>query len=129
MVQRNTAPGTEPNLATYNKIKTYIASSAYISRQSGFPTTCLPLSVEGTDQIVEIIYGDLNDFEQVRSLFDKALDAFPNKEVHILVNCAGIQRRSPAVDFPEKEWDEVSPSPLFRLHDALSPFLAKFPVI
>lgn len=28
-------------------------------------------------------------------------------EIHVLVNCAGIQRRSPAVQFPEKDWDDV----------------------
>ncbi|TEB34117.1 NAD(P)-binding protein [Coprinellus micaceus] len=88
LVQRNTAAGAEPNLETYNKIKTYI-------------------STRDSNQIVEIVYGDLDDFEQVRGLFEKAVDVFPNKEIHILVNCAGIQRRSPAVDFPEKEWDEV----------------------
>lgn len=27
--------------------------------------------------------------------------------IHILVNCAGIQRRSPCVDFSEKDWDDV----------------------
>jgi hypothetical protein len=29
-------------------------------------------------------------------------------EIHILVNCAGIQRRAPAVQFPESDWDDVS---------------------
>ncbi|KAJ1311744.1 hypothetical protein OPQ81_010214 [Rhizoctonia solani] len=27
--------------------------------------------------------------------------------VHIMVNCGGIQRRAPAVEFPESYWDEV----------------------
>jgi NAD(P)-dependent dehydrogenase (short-subunit alcohol dehydrogenase family) len=28
--------------------------------------------------------------------------------IHILVNCAGIQRRSPCLDFPEEDWDKVA---------------------
>lgn len=113
MVQRNTAAGAEPNLETYNKIKTYISTSTYCPRRISAARLCLLPAVGDSDQIVEIVYGDLDDFEQVRGLFEKAVDVFPNKEIHILVNCAGIQRRSPAVDFPEKEWDEVSPSSLF----------------
>lgn len=27
--------------------------------------------------------------------------------IHVLVNCAGIQRRSPSVSFPESDWDDV----------------------
>ncbi|KII87775.1 hypothetical protein PLICRDRAFT_42270 [Plicaturopsis crispa FD-325 SS-3] len=27
--------------------------------------------------------------------------------IHVLVNCAGIQRRSPSVDFSENDWDDV----------------------
>jgi 2-deoxy-D-gluconate 3-dehydrogenase len=30
--------------------------------------------------------------------------------IHILVNCAGIQRRHPAVAFPESDWDDASAS-------------------
>jgi 2-deoxy-D-gluconate 3-dehydrogenase len=30
-----------------------------------------------------------------------------NGQIHILVNCAGIQRRSPSLDFSENDWDDV----------------------
>ena len=41
----------------------------------------------------------------VQKTVDKALDAFG--KVDILINNAGIIRRTPAIDFSEKDWDEV----------------------
>ncbi|TFK38170.1 NAD(P)-binding protein [Crucibulum laeve] len=55
---------------------------------------------------VEIIHCDLSDLSEVRTLFDKALTIMGG-EIHILVNCAGIQRRAPSVDFPEGDWNDV----------------------
>ncbi|KDQ58470.1 hypothetical protein JAAARDRAFT_154966 [Jaapia argillacea MUCL 33604] len=54
----------------------------------------------------EVVYCDLADLESVKTLFPKALEAMGG-EIHVLVNCAGIQRRSPSVDFSERDWDEV----------------------
>ncbi|CCX32431.1 hypothetical protein FPQ18DRAFT_124312 [Pyronema domesticum] len=34
-------------------------------------------------------------------------EMLPNGGIHILVNCAGIQRRNPAHEFPDSEWNEV----------------------
>ncbi|KAL6302684.1 NAD(P)-binding protein [Sparassis latifolia] len=61
------------------------------------------LALGRTAKIVEC---DLADLESVRALFTKALEAMGG-EIHVLVNCAGIQRRSPAVQFPESDWDDV----------------------
>lgn len=55
---------------------------------------------------VTIVECDLADLDSVKTLFPKALEAMGG-QIHILVNCAGIQRRSPAVLFPEKDWDDV----------------------
>lgn len=41
----------------------------------------------------------------VQKTVDKALDVFG--KVDILINNAGIIRRTPAIDFSEKDWDEV----------------------
>ncbi|KAI8972891.1 hypothetical protein BD414DRAFT_581188 [Trametes punicea] len=49
---------------------------------------------------------DLADLDAVRDLFKRALEAMGG-EIHVLVNCAGIQRRFPAVQFPESDWDDV----------------------
>ncbi|OCH85833.1 NAD-P-binding protein [Obba rivulosa] len=67
------------------------------------PTSAI-LAARGTPPTV--VECDLADLEAVRTLFGRALDAMGG-EIHILVNCAGIQRRAPAVEFPEKDWDEV----------------------
>lgn len=56
----------------------------------------------------EIAVCDLADLSAVKTVFDRALELMGG-EVHIMVNCGGIQRRAPAVDFPESDWDEVSP--------------------
>ncbi|GJJ14905.1 hypothetical protein Clacol_009175 [Clathrus columnatus] len=49
---------------------------------------------------------DLSDSDAVKSLFQNALDKMGGN-IHILVNCAGIQRRAPSVDFSEQDWDDV----------------------
>lgn len=81
LVQRQPESGAPPNLETYNAI--------------------LALGVQ-----VKVVHCDLSDIPAVRSLFQSALDAMGGR-IHILVNCAGIQRRSPCVDFLEKDWDDV----------------------
>lgn len=49
---------------------------------------------------------DLSDMTAVKSLFQTALDKMGGN-IHILVNCAGIQRRAPSVEFSEEDWDDV----------------------
>jgi 2-dehydro-3-deoxy-D-gluconate 5-dehydrogenase len=82
LVQREPTNGARPNLATLNTIQ--------------------PLGVK-----VEVVYCDLADLEAVKGVFQKALDIMGG-QIHILVNCAGIKRRSPSVDFTETDWDDVS---------------------
>jgi len=80
LVQREPASGVSPNLATFDTIRA--------------------LKVK-----VEVVYCDLADLEATKGVFQKALDVMG--EIHILVNCAGIQRRSPSIDFAESDWDDV----------------------
>jgi len=54
------------------------------------------------------VYCDLNNLDSVKGVFQNALDVMGGR-VDILVNCAGIQRRSPSVDFLETDWDDVRP--------------------
>lgn len=58
---------------------------------------------------------NLDDMEDVKTLFPRALEAFGwtaesggDGGIHVLVNCAGIQRRAPSVEFREGDWDDVS---------------------
>jgi 2-deoxy-D-gluconate 3-dehydrogenase len=81
LVQRNPAEGVSPNLETLNSIRALGVSA-------------------------EVVFCDLDDLEAVKQIFQKALDVM-NGQIHILVNCAGIQRRSPIVDFSESDWDDV----------------------
>ncbi|KIL61059.1 hypothetical protein M378DRAFT_167415 [Amanita muscaria Koide BX008] len=52
------------------------------------------------------VYCDLDDAQAVKQLFQNALDIMGG-QIHILVNSAGIQRRSPSLDFSEEDWDKV----------------------
>ncbi|KAG2156851.1 uncharacterized protein EDB93DRAFT_1125956 [Suillus bovinus] len=81
VVQRPPSPDAEPNMDTVNVIRS--------------------LGVN-----VQVVYCDLGNLDSVRELFPEALELMGGN-IHILVNCAGIQRRSPSVDFPEKDWDDV----------------------
>ncbi|KAG1846059.1 hypothetical protein DFJ58DRAFT_799677 [Suillus subalutaceus] len=81
VVQRHPSPDAEPNMDTVNAIRALGANA-------------------------EVVYCDLGNLDSVRELFPKALELMGGN-IHILVNCAGIQRRSPSVDFPEKDWDDV----------------------
>ncbi|KAF5389688.1 hypothetical protein D9757_006042 [Collybiopsis confluens] len=63
---------------------------------------------------VSAVYADISDTNSpadsgsgVKSVFPRALKVVPGERIDILVNCAGIQRRAPSVEFPESYWDEV----------------------
>ncbi|OJT06263.1 2-dehydro-3-deoxy-D-gluconate 5-dehydrogenase [Trametes pubescens] len=62
-------------------------------------------AITALGRTVKTVECDLADLDVVKGLFQQALDAMGG-EIHVLVNCAGIQRRSPAVQFPENDWDD-----------------------
>ncbi|MDR3564282.1 MAG: 2-dehydro-3-deoxy-D-gluconate 5-dehydrogenase KduD [Negativicutes bacterium] len=51
------------------------------------------------------IRADLGRIDLISEIVDTTMDEFG--KIDILVNCAGIIRRGPAVDFSEKDWDDV----------------------
>lgn len=66
----------------------------------------------GTKQQVEqlgrkatVFHADLANADDLRDLVKRITDA--GHDIDILVNCAGIQRRHPAHQFPEEDWNEV----------------------
>lgn len=67
-------------------------------------------SIAALGRTVKTVDCDLADLAAVRTLFARALEIMDG-QIHILVNCAGIQRRSPAVSFSEQDWDDVRTSP------------------
>nr|WP_171904592.1 2-dehydro-3-deoxy-D-gluconate 5-dehydrogenase KduD [Sporolituus thermophilus] len=51
------------------------------------------------------IQADLVSIDPIPGIIAKTLEEFG--KVDILVNCAGIIRRAPAIEFTEKDWDDV----------------------
>jgi NAD(P)-dependent dehydrogenase (short-subunit alcohol dehydrogenase family) len=48
---------------------------------------------------------DVQDRASLETLRDEVLKAFG--KVDILVNCAGITKRAPTIDFPEEDWNRI----------------------
>lgn len=51
------------------------------------------------------IKADLISIEPIPGIIEKTLQEFG--KLDILINCAGIIRRAPAIEFSEKDWDDV----------------------
>lgn len=82
------------------------ASICVVHRPDAEPNMNTVNAIRALGANVQVVYCDLGNMDSVRELFPKALELMGGN-IHILVNCAGIQRRSPSVDFPEKDWDDV----------------------
>ncbi|MGD0590423.1 MAG: 2-dehydro-3-deoxy-D-gluconate 5-dehydrogenase KduD [Bacteroidota bacterium] len=70
------------------------------------------VSSDGTAQEIHAIgrkvitlVADLMNINPIQSIVDETIHAFG--KVDVLVNNAGIIRRTPAIDFSEKDWDDV----------------------
>ncbi len=72
-------------------------------QRSNDPTT--KEQIEKLGVRCEIIPCDLDNLDEVRNAVPRVIETMGT--IDILVNNAGIQRRHPAVDFPEEDWDEV----------------------
>jgi 2-dehydro-3-deoxy-D-gluconate 5-dehydrogenase len=87
------------------------ANICLVLRPSSSSSDTSRTSTEGalraTGVKVTVVQCNLDDLEAVKQVFPKALELMDGN-IHILVNCAGIQRRAPAVQFSEKDWDDVS---------------------
>lgn len=81
LVLREPKDDTPPNLTTVDAIRNIGATAHFI-------------------------HCDLDNLDSVKGVFQKALDAMGGR-IDVLVNCAGIQRRSPSLDFSETDWDDV----------------------
>ncbi|MDZ7333463.1 MAG: 2-dehydro-3-deoxy-D-gluconate 5-dehydrogenase KduD [candidate division KSB1 bacterium] len=61
--------------------------------------------IERLGRRCKVIAADLSNKESVGSIIDQTLEAMGSLD--ILVNCAGIIRRAPLLEFSEKDWDDV----------------------
>jgi len=68
--------------------------------------TATKQKIETLGRKATIYTADLADRDQLRGIVKKVLD--DGHDIDTLVNCGGIQRRYPAHEFPDKDWDDVS---------------------
>lgn len=76
-------------------------------------------SIEGSGRKVKSFSGDMSDKEVPKKLVEEVVAEFGR--IDILINNAGMIRRTPAVDFSEDDWSlvlEVNLSSVFRLSQA-----------
>ena len=69
-------------------------------------TTATYDTIQALGRRVAVVEADLADTGTVKTVFSRALDAMGG-EIHVLVNCGGIIKQAPAMDFAEDDWDEV----------------------
>ncbi|KAF7185077.1 2-dehydro-3-deoxy-D-gluconate 5-dehydrogenase [Pseudocercospora fuligena] len=62
-------------------------------------------AVEKLGRKSQIYTADLANNESMSALVPKVLN--DGHQIHILLNCGGIQRRHPAHQFPDNDWNEV----------------------
>ena len=113
-------------IVTTNSLYTGIGAACALALAEAGASLCLIVRPPARDNLsivdiilekcpgtrIEVVHCDLSDIEAVKGVFQKALDVMDG-QIHVLVNCAGIQRRAPALQFSELDWDDVSPlSPL-----------------
>ncbi len=75
-----------------------------ISRGEKGDALAAELSGKGFD--VRNVHADISRTEEVEASFNEALDLLDGR-IDILVNCAGVQRRSKCEDFSREDWDYV----------------------
>jgi 2-deoxy-D-gluconate 3-dehydrogenase len=63
-------------------------------------------AIEAIGKKARIYTADLASQDAVAALTPTILK--DGHKIHILVNCAGIQRRHPSTKFPDNDWNEVS---------------------
>ena len=76
-------------------------------------------AIEGLGRRAAPVFGDLADKSSPPNIVEQTAEAFGR--IDILINNAGMIRRSPAVDFAGADWDEVievNLSSIFRLSQA-----------
>lgn len=73
--------------------------------QRDFSNQATKQEIEKLGRKASIYQADLADREQLHDLVKRVLA--DGHDIDILVNCGGIQRRHPAHQFPDNDWDEV----------------------
>ena len=83
------------------------AGADIILIQRDTSNTSTSSQVQSLGRKCTVVPGDLSSRDSVRKLFTSVQEQTNNTPIHILLNCAGIQRRHPSHEFPQDEWDDV----------------------
>lgn len=67
--------------------------------------TSTKLAIEAVGRKADIYVADLSSASDIGGLTKRILD--DAHDISILINCGGIQRRHPAHEFPDNDWNEV----------------------
>ncbi|KAL1623637.1 hypothetical protein SLS56_008158 [Neofusicoccum ribis] len=81
------------------------AGADLILIQRDTSNTATKSQVEALGRKAVIYTADLNDPKSVAALTPKITG--DGHQIHILLNCAGIQKRHPAHQFPDQDWHDV----------------------
>lgn len=73
--------------------------------QRNFTNTATKQEIEKLGRAATIYEADLAKKEDLKGLVKRITE--DGHDIDILVNCGGIQRRHPADQFPDHDWDEV----------------------
>ena len=95
-------------------------SDIVLIQRPGSKDTTTKDEVEKLGRKATIFYADLANPNDLRGLVERMTDG--GHDVGILVNCGGIQRRHPAHQFPDDDWNEVS-----KPSESSSTTLKKYP--
>ena len=80
-------------------------SDVVLIHRPGSKDTTTKQEIEKLARRTTIYYADLASADDIRGLVTRITD--DGHDIDILVNCGGIQRRHPAHQFPDHDWNEV----------------------
>ena len=81
-------------------------SDIVLIQRPGSKDTTTKTEIENLGRKASIFHADLASADEMKGLVKEITDS--GHDIDILVNCGGIQRRHPAHQFPDEDWNEVS---------------------
>ena len=80
-------------------------SDIVLIQRPGSKDTTTRDGIEKLGRKASVFNADLSNADDLKGLVKRITDA--GHDIDILVNCGGIQRRHPAHQFPDDDWNEV----------------------